>query len=210
MGLHQAYCSQKDNQELKTDRDNKENIGKLIKEAESKYTIYEKWAKLNNFIGDATGNKFRKIAQSYVLSNLIHSANIYMKTLTDRYTLKVKPGTFLISIEDAYQGFASRVANTISGGESFLVSLSLALALSDIAENLSVDTLFIDEGFGTLSGDALQNAINTLRNLHTKAGRHVGIISHVEELKEKIPVQIQVNQENNSSSSKIKIVPENN
>ena len=198
------------NQELKTDRDNKENIGKLIKEAESKYTIYEKWAKLNNFIGDATGNKFRKIAQSYVLSNLIHSANIYMKTLTDRYTLKVKPGTFLISIEDAYQGFASRVANTISGGESFLVSLSLALALSDIAENLSVDTLFIDEGFGTLSGDALQNAINTLRNLHTKAGRHVGIISHVEELKEKIPVQIQVNQENNSSSSKIKIVPENN
>ena len=198
------------NQELKTDRDNKENIGKLIKEAESKYTIYEKWAQLNNFIGDATGNKFRKIAQSYVLSNLIHSANFYMKTLTDRYTLKVKPGTFLISIEDAYQGFASRVANTISGGESFLVSLSLALALSDIAENLSVDTLFIDEGFGTLSGNALQNAINTLRNLHTKAGRHVGIISHVEELKEKIPVQIQVIQEGNSSSSKIKIIPETN
>ena len=198
------------NQELKTDRDNKENIGKLIKEAESKYTIYEKWAQLNNFIGDATGNKFRKIAQSYVLSNLIHSANFYMKTLTDRYTLKVKPGTFLISIEDAYQGFASRVANTISGGESFLVSLSLALALSDIAENLSVDTLFIDEGFGTLSGNALQNAINTLRNLHTKAGRHVGIISHVEELKEKIPVQIQVIQEGNSSSSTIKIIPEIN
>ena len=131
-----------------------------------------------------------------------------MKTLTDRYTLKVAPGTFVISIEDAYQGFASRAASTISGGESFLVSLSLALALSDIGQQLAVDTLFIDEGFGTLSGEPLQNAINTLRSLHTKAGRHVGIISHVEELKAKIPVQIQVNQEGNNSSSTIKIVPE--
>ena len=198
------------NQELRTDKENKAKIGKLKEEAKAKEEIYLKWTQLNNLIGDSTGDKFRKIAQSYVLSNLIHSANFYMKTLTDRYTLKVTPGTFLISIEDAYQGFASRVANTISGGESFLVSLSLALALSDIAENLSVDTLFIDEGFGTLSGNALQNAINTLRNLHTKAGRHVGIISHVEELKEKIPVQIQVLQEGNSSSSKIKIIPEIN
>ena len=197
-------------QELKTDQENKSQKGKLIEEAKVKEEIYLKWTQLNNLIGDATGNKFRKIAQSYVLSNLIHSANFYMKTLTDRYTLKVTPGTFVISIEDAYQGFTSRVASTISGGESFLVSLSLALALSDIAENLSVDTLFIDEGFGTLSGDALQNAINTLRNLHTKAGRHVGIISHVEELKEKIPVQIQVIQEGNSSSSTIKIIPEIN
>ena len=133
-----------------------------------------------------------------------------MKTLSERYILKVIPGTFVISLEDAYQGYASRAASTISGGESFLVSLSLALALSNIGHNLSADTLFIDEGFGTLSGEPLQNAINTLRSLHNKAGRHVGIISHVEELQERIPVQIQVNQENNSSSSKIKIVPENN
>ena len=198
-------------QELKTDQENKAKIGKLKEEAKAKEEIYLKWTQLNNLIGDSTGDKFRKIAQSYVLSNLIHSANFYMKTLTDhRYTLKVTPGTFVISVEDAYHGFASRVASTISGGESFLVSLSLALALSDIATNLSVDTLFIDEGFGTLSGDALQNAINTLRTLHSNAGRHVGIISHVEELKEKIPVQIQVLQEGNSSSSKIKIIPEIN
>lgn len=132
-----------------------------------------------------------------------------MKTLTDRYTLKVTPGTFVISLEDAYQGFVSRAASTISGGESFLVSLSLALALSDIGQQLQVDTLFIDEGFGTLSGEPLQKAVETLRSLHTKAGRHVGIISHVEELQERIPVQIQVNQEGNNSSSKIKIIPEN-
>ncbi len=149
-------------------------------------------------------------SQSYVLTSLIHSANSYIKTLTDRYTLQVTPGTFIISIEDAYQGFVSRAASTISGGESFLVSLSLALALSDIGQTLSVDTLFIDEGFGTLSGVPLQNAINTLRSLHIKAGRHVGIRSHVEELQERIPVQIQVNQEGNNSCSKIKIIPEDN
>ena len=176
------------------------------KEAEQKKANYEKWSNLNQLIGDSTGNKFRKIAQSYVLNSLIHSANHYMKTLTDRYTLKVAPGTFVISLEDAYQGYVSRAASTISGGESFLVSLSLALALSDIGQQLAVDTLFIDEGFGTLSGEPLQNAINTLRTLHKNAGRQVGIISHVEELQGKIPVQIQVVQEGNLSSSEVRVV----
>ena len=196
------------NQELKTDKENKERLGALIKDAEDKKAVYQKWSRLNQLIGNSTGSTFRKIAQSYVLTSLIHSANSYMKTLTDRYTLKVTPGTFVISLEDAYQGFVSRAASTISGGESFLVSLSLALALSDIGQQLQVDTLFIDEGFGTLSGEPLQKAVETLRSLHTKAGRHVGIISHVEELQERIPVQIQVNQEGNNSSSKVKIVPE--
>ena len=194
------------NQELKTDEENKKQLGLLIKEADENKAVYQKWSRMNQLIGDATGNKFRKIAQSYVLNSLIHSANHYMKTLTDRYTLKVAPGTFVISLEDAYQGYVSRAASTISGGESFLVSLSLALALSDIGQQLAVDTLFIDEGFGTLSGEPLQNAINTLRSLHTKSGRHVGIISHVEELQGKIPVQIQVKQEGNISSSKVDVV----
>lgn len=157
-------------------------------------------------VGDSTGKKFRQIAQSYVLSSLISSANSYLRTLTDRYTLKVVPGTFVILMEDAYQGYATRAASTISGGESFLVSLSLALALSDIGQQLAVDILFIDEGFGTLSGEPLQNAVNTLKTLHRKAGRRVGIISHVEELREKIPVQIRVNQEGMSSVSRIEVV----
>lgn len=195
-------------QELKADEENKKSRGKLIEEVEKRSAEYQKWSRMNQLIGCATGNKFRKIAQSYVLTSLIHSANSYMKTLTDRYTLKVAPGTFVISLEDAYQGYVSRAASTISGGESFLVSLSLALALSDIGQQLAVDTLFIDEGFGTLSGEPLQNAISTLRSLHTKSGRHVGIISHVEELQERIPIQIQVIQEGNSSSSKVKIIPE--
>ncbi len=194
--------------ELEIDEVNKQKQGKLIEEVEKKSAEYQKWTRMNQLIGDATGNKFRKIAQSYVLTSLIQSANSYMKTLTDRYTLKVAPGTFVISLEDAYQGYVSRAASTISGGESFLVSLSLALALSDIGQQLEVDTLFIDEGFGTLSGEPLQNAIDTLRSLHTKSGRHVGIISHVEELQERIPIQIQVLQEGNNSSSKVKIIPE--
>ena len=195
-------------QELKADEENKKSRGRLIEEVEKRYAEYQKWSRMNQLIGDATGNKFRKIAQSYVLTSLIHSANSYMKTLTDRYTLKVVPGTFVISLEDAYQGYVCRAASTISGGESFLVSLSLALALSDIGQQLAVDTLFIDEGFGTLSGEPLQNAISTLRSLHTKSGRHVGIISHVEELQERIPIQIQVIQEGNNSSSKVKIIPD--
>ena len=196
------------NQELKTDAHNKQKLSAYITDANQKEAIYQKWSRLNQLIGDSTGSKFRKIAQSYVLSSLIHSANSYMKTLTDRYTLKVNPGTFVISLEDAYQGFVSRAASTISGGESFLVSLSLALALSDIGQQWQVNTLFIDEGFGTLSGEPLQKSIETLRSLHSKTGRHVGIISHVEELQERIPVQIQVIQEGNTSSSKIRIVPE--
>ena len=192
--------------DLDIDRVNQQKIGHLKKEEEAKKAEYNKWDRLNQLLGDATGNKFRRIAQSYILASLIHSANSYMRTLDNRYVLRVEPGTFVITMEDAYVGFSKRAASTLSGGESFLVSLSLALALSDIGNQLSVDTLFIDEGFGTLSGEPLQNAISTLRGLHTKSGRHVGIISHVEELKERIPVQIRVNQEGNNSSSTIEIV----
>ena len=196
------------NQELEVDKENRKLLGELKTDVDKKYAEYIKWDRLNILIGASDGNKFKKIALSYILTSLIDAANSYMRTLTDRYSLKVTPGTYIISVEDAYQGYVSRPASTISGGESFLVSLSLALALSDIGKSLAVDTLFIDEGFGTLSGEPLQNAINTLRSLHSKSGRHVGIISHVDELKERIPVQIQVNQEGNSSSSQIKIVPE--
>lgn len=168
---------------------------------------YVKWSSLDKHLGDNDGKKFRKIALSYVLGSLIHSANHYMATLSGRYRLRNTPGSFVILVDDAYQSGITRPASTLSGGETFLVSLSLALALSDIGERIGMDTLFIDEGFGTLSGEPLENAVETLRSLHTKTGRHVGIISHIEELKERIPVKILVNQEGNSSASKIQIVP---
>ena len=194
-------------QDLKQDDVNASKVGTLAAKEESCREVWVKWNRLNDLLGDATGKRFRKIAQSYVLGSLVTAANRYMRELTDRYALKVVPGTFIISVEDAYQGYASRPASTISGGESFLVSLSLALALSDIGDTLSVDTLFIDEGFGTLSGAPLQNAVNTLKSLRTKAGRHVGIISHIEELQEKIPVRIQVEKSERTSSSTVRVVP---
>ncbi len=193
------------NQQLQADNNAKEQLQEYIDIAKQKETTYLNWFRLCNLVGDKDGSKFRRIAQSYILTNLTESANIYMQRLTNRYTLHAVPGTFVIMVEDAYQGYLSRPTSTISGGESFLVSLALALALSDIGQNLRVETLFIDEGFGTLSGEPLQKALDTLQSLHQHAGRQVGIISHIEEVRERIPVQIQLSRPNNHSAAEVKI-----
>ena len=185
---------------------NVSKVADLKKEVESKKETYDKWSALDKYLGSADGKLFRKIAQSYVLESLIHSANHYMNSLSGRYRLCNEPGSFVIMVQDAYQGGISRAAATMSGGETFLASLALALALSDIGDRMGMDILFIDEGFGTLSGEPLQNAIETLRTLHMRTGRHVGIISHVEELRERIPVQIRVLQEGHSSVSHVEVV----
>ncbi len=193
-------------QQIADNERNKRELADKIARRDALQAIYRKWDRLNNMVGDMTGKKFRNIAQSYVLANLIHSANAYMKTLSNRYTLRVIPETFIITVDDSWGDGHSRPVSTLSGGETFLTSLALALALSDIGSHLSVNTLFIDEGFGTLSGEPLQNAVNTLRSLHNQTGRHVGIISHIEELRERIPVQIRVQQDGVNSASKLEIV----
>lgn len=193
--------------ELDDDDEKKRNAATLQQLAQEANAIYLKWKRVDDMFGSADGSKFQRIAQSYILDGLLNSANHYLERLEPRYTLKAVPGTLYISLEDAYQGFASRSTDSLSGGEGFLVSLALALALADIGQSLAVDTLFIDEGFGTLSGIPLSNAINTLRSLHGQSGRHVGIISHIQEVRENIPVQIQVIQSENQSSSSIRIVP---
>lgn len=196
-------------QKLSADKDARERYARRLLELEEKRKDEERWRQLDNLFGDTTGKKFMNIAQTYVLMDLINSANKYMSTLSDRYRLRVHPNSFVIYVDDAYDGGSTRPANTISGGESFLVSLALALALSDIADDLEVDTLFIDEGFGTLSGQPLKDAIATLTQLHSQTGRHVGIISHVEELRSELPVQIQVIQNPATTESYIKIVTNN-
>ena len=165
----------------------------------------EKWGAFNRLYGDKEGNTLKKIAQSFILESLLNAANQHLQNMAPRYRLLVVPGSLELKLEDKYNGFSTRSTNTISGGESFLVSLSLALALADFGQHLGVSTLFIDEGFGTLSGEPLQNAINTLRTLHSQAGRQVGIISHREELRESIPVQIKVNMAAGSSVSQVVI-----
>ena len=192
-------------QELDDDDKKRKRQGSLQKIADDLKNEADRWGRLCDMFGNADGKVFRKIAQSYVLGSLVEAANGYMAAMTDRYTMKVHPGTFIIELEDAYQGYASRVASTISGGESFLVSLSLALALSDIGTGISVDTLFIDEGFGSLSGEPLQRAVDMLKSLNKQIGRHVGIISHIKDLREKIPVKILVERPAHSSTSKVTV-----
>lgn len=194
-------------QQLQNDEKLQDEIKELKADRDKKQAVFNKWSELSELVGDAEGKKFRTIAQSYILADLMHAANYYMRLLSDRYTLKVIPGTFVINVEDSRQGFAARPVSTISGGESFLVSLALALALSDIGQNLSVDILFIDEGFGTLSGEPLQRAVDMLRSLRHHTGRRVGIISHIDELQERIPVQIRVLQEGENTHSNIQITP---
>lgn len=171
------------------------------KRADELREVYLKWDRLCHHFGDEKGKNFRNIAQSFVLKELLNGANSYLQRLTDRYELECQAGSLTILLRDFYQGGSARPACTLSGGESFLVSLSLALGLSSLSrQSLSVDTLFIDEGFGTLSGDYLNTVMDTLEKLHQMGGKKVGIISHVEGLKERIKTQIQVKRVDNSRS----------
>lgn len=191
---------------LKLQKQLREEIAELAIQLLSARKEHDKWQALSDVFGDAAGIKFRKIAQSYILRNLVDRANIYMATLTERYRLSLTPGTFIINVIDAFMGDSIRPTSLISGGETFLVSLALALALADIGEGKIVDTLFIDEGFGSLSGEPLRKAIDTLRLLNDKNGRTVGIISHIDELRDRIPVQLRVEQLPGTSFSSVTLI----
>lgn len=149
------------------------------------------WARLNDLIGSQSGDKYRRFAQGLTLDHLIYLANSHLRRLQGRYQLQRKAsGELEMEIEDTWQADARRDTRTLSGGESFLVSLALALALSDlVSQKTSIDSLFLDEGFGTLDAETLSVALDALDNLNA-AGKSIGIISHIEGLKERIPVQI--------------------
>lgn len=151
------------------------------------------WLRLDSLIGSAKGDKYRKFAQGLTLDNLIHLANRQLARLHGRYVLQRQQGGELeLDIVDTWQGDTRRDTRTLSGGESFLVSLALALALSDlVSHKTSIDSLFLDEGFGTLDPETLDVALDALDSLHA-SGKMIGVISHVEGLKERIPVQIRV------------------
>lgn len=150
------------------------------------------WSEVNSDFGGQNGDRFSRIACAYVLNHLIERANYYLPMFTSRYRLASNSGSLEIRLHDNLSGY-TRAFNTLSGGESFMVSLSLALALSAIQDARMIpDTIFIDEGFGTLSADCLDSVTNTLEQLHLIEGRRVGIISHIESLRERIPVKITV------------------
>ncbi len=151
------------------------------------------WQRLNGMIGSADGKRFRRFAQGLSLDVLLRNANQHLQRLSDRYQLgRVKGEELGLQIIDRYQASVTRPMASLSGGESFLTSLALALGLSDLAgRNVQIDSLFIDEGFGSLDGDTLDEAISALEGLRLR-DKTVGVISHVELLKERISTQVVV------------------
>ena len=148
---------------------------------------------LNSLFGQGGGTLFKKIAQSHLLGVLLENANFYLSQFTDRYELMRQEGSLVVLMKDKQQDEAPRPANTLSGGEGFMASLALALGLSSFnSSDFSSDTIFIDEGFGTLSPKCLESVYETLASLKKVVGKKVGIISHVEYLKENIHPQILV------------------
>lgn len=187
--------------QLEQDRINRELIKEEKSKADELRLEYLRWDRLCKHFGDEKGKTFRNIAQSFVLKELLNGANFYLQRFTDRYELECQAGSLTILLRDFYQGGVSRPACTLSGGESFLISLSLALGLSSLnRQSLSVDILFIDEGFGTLSADYLNVVMDTLEKLHQMGGKKVGIISHVEGLRERIKTQIRLHRIDHSRS----------
>lgn len=190
---------------LKQNEETLQRVAGLKTEVEKAREEWVKWGVLNEHFGSATGDKFNRIAQSFVLRSLLERANTHLARLSKRYRLRGVDGQYIILLEDAENDYRCRPVVTGSGGETFLVSLSLALALAGEGRDVAADILFIDEGFGTLSGGPLQRAVALLRSLHSDSHKQVGIISHVEELKSEIPVQIQVIPDVAGASSRVEV-----
>lgn len=183
----------------------KEQIKTFEKELNEKTDLYENWSKLNELLGSANGNKFKTIAQGYTLDVLLSYANKHLMELSPRYSLEKISDTLALQVVDNDMLGEVRSVHSLSGGESFLISLALALGLSSLSSNkMTIESLFIDEGFGALDIDTLSVAMDALDNLQTQ-GRKIGVISHVEEMKERISTQIQVLKSANGRSY-IKIV----
>ena len=165
----------------------------LFAEIDAKQVEYDLWQQLNSLIGSADGAKYRKFAQGLTLDHLVYLANQQLERLHGRYQLARRgSGELELEVIDTWQADVARDTKTLSGGESFLVSLALALALSDlVSHKTSIDSLFLDEGFGTLDGETLEIALDALDSLNA-SGKMIGVISHVEAMKERIPVQLKV------------------
>lgn len=189
---------------LDDDKARREGQTQLFKQIEASKQQYDDLAYLQSLIGSQKGDKFRRFAQGLTLDHLVHLANVQLERLHGRYCLQRKQGAALeLEVLDTWQADTSRDTKTLSGGESFLVSLALALALSDlVSQKTSIDSLFLDEGFGTLDSETLDTALDALDSLNA-SGKMIGVISHIEAMKERIPVQIKVNKMSGLGTSRL-------
>lgn len=176
-----------------SDRTRRANQQALFDKIESHQQDYDDIQYLHSLIGSQKGDKFRKFAQGLTLDNLIYLANKQLAKIHGRYQIKRRENEGLaLAVLDTWQGDIERDTKTLSGGESFLVSLALALALSDlVSHKTSIDSLFLDEGFGTLDSETLDVALDALDNLNA-SGKMIGVISHIEAMKERITTQLKV------------------
>ncbi|MBF4455275.1 AAA family ATPase [Acinetobacter sp. SK-43] len=164
-----------------------------------------RWNKISSLIGDSKGKEFRDLAQQYNLDILLEYANQQLAMLSQRYTLKRLDNSLSLAIIDHDMDGETRSVASLSGGESFLTALAISLAIANMASgSMKIESLFIDEGFGTLDASSLHMVMNALDQLQSQ-GRKVILISHIQEMHERIPVQIQV-QPMGSGSSRIEVV----
>ncbi len=188
---------------LQLDAENREKSSGIHQNIQKQEKEFSRWEALNNLIGDATGSKFSRFAQQLTLVQMLAGANHHLKKLTDRYIVinEIAGDNDELFVIDTYYGDEKRSVKTLSGGESFLVSLALALGLSDLAASKTkINSLFIDEGFGSLDQQTLDTALSTLERLQHETNRTIGIISHVEALKERISTQIELSQDASGNS----------
>lgn len=178
--------------ELKTDEEariKRAGIEDELKKLKHQVAV---WDRLNTLVGSSSGDKYRRYVQSLVLLTLLKNANVELTKLHSRYRLVKGGGDMEIKVIDSDLADQERPTDNLSGGETFIVSLALALGLAQMASNnVRIDSLFLDEGFGTLDDDSLEKALNALSSLNVQ-GKTVGLISHVDQIKERIPSKIVV------------------
>ena len=180
-------------QQLAANEALKQNQQQLLDAINQQRNHTEEWKVLHQLIGSSDGKKFRNFAQGLTFNIMVAHANEQLKKMSDRYLLIAdSEQPLMLNVMDNYQGGQIRTSKNLSGGESFIISLSLALGLSNMASHrMQVDSLFLDEGFGTLDEEALDVALDTLTNLQ-QSGKLIGVISHIQALKDRISSQIQV------------------
>lgn len=181
-------------------------LGQLAQQINQAQTDFAWWSRLSKVFGSSDGKRFRQLAQQHTFASLVARANQQLTLFSPRYQLSVTPGTLTLQVIDRDMAGLRRYANSLSGGETFVVSLALALALSSLSgAGLPLGSLFIDEGFGNLDTQSLQLVMSALSNLESASGRKVGIISHTEQIRTGITPQIHLISQAASRRSKLTI-----
>jgi exonuclease SbcC len=193
-----------DGTRLCVDDENRQRKAAQGDEIERQQRVFEQWNRLYGLIGSGEGTGFRRYAQGITLRRLLRLANPHLEQMSGRYRLAWNPASnrLLPSVLDHDQGDAERPVSNLSGGETFMVSLALALGLAEMASGrLQVDSLFLDEGFGTLDSETLDTAVGTLEGLHQSHGKMIGVISHIDQLKSRIPARIEIRKQGSGRST---------